>query len=81
MNMEPRLRERQDYFFALSLFYYWIFLKDKTRREQNRGGGGDSTFRTRNYLEFIHIQQSWREKAISIGFVDGTFKGKLAKVT
>ena len=79
MNMEPRLRERQDYFFALSLFYYWIFLKDKTRREQNRGGG-DSTFRTRNYLEFIHIQQSWREKAISIGFVDGTFKGKLAKV-
>lgn len=79
MNMEQRLRERQDYFFALSLFHYWIFLKDKTRREQK--SGGNSTFRTRNYLEFIHIQQSWREKAISIGFVDGTFKGKLAKVT
>lgn len=79
MNMEQRLRERQDYFFALTLFHYWIFLKDKTRREQNQEG--NSTFRTRNYLEFIHIQQSWREKAISIGFVDGTFKGKLAKVT
>lgn len=79
MNMEQRLRERQDYFFALSLFHYWIILKDKTRREQNQGG--NSTFRTRNYLEFIHIQQSWRAKAISIGFVDGTFKGKLAKVT
>ena len=47
----------------------------------SKNQGGNSTFRTRNYLEFIHIQQSWREKAISIGFVDGTFKGKLAKVT
>ena len=47
----------------------------------SKNQGGNSTFRTRNYLEFIHIQQGWREKAISIGFVDGAFKGKLAKVT